>query len=168
MRTLPALVALVLAAAVPEAARAETARTTASLKGHDGDMAGRLGYVSPGPFSPSLTVEMRAAAGHDEALLGPLATFYRIQPELLFGFRPLPRLELFGGGGIGSAYVVPDPGFLGARAIASGPVITLSGALGARFPWERVPLSAVARAQSVCGHGTAVTLDLALNLSEER
>jgi hypothetical protein len=168
MRTVPALLALVLAGVVPAAARAETARTTASLKSHDGDMAGRLGYVGTGPFSPSLTVEMRAAAGHDEALLGPLATFYRIQPEILFGFRPLPRLELFGGGGVGSAYVVPDPAILGARAIPAGPAVTLSGALGARFPWERVPLSAVARAQSVCGYGAAVTLDLALNLAEMR
>ena len=165
MRTLPALLAIALVEVLPLAARAEPSRTTASVASRGGDMAGRLGYVSQGRFSPSLTVEMRAAAGHDEALLGPMATFYRIQPDLLFGFRPTSHLELFGGGGIGSAYVVPD---LYAQGILPGPTFCLSGALGARFPWERIPVSAVARAQSVYGHGTAVTLDLALDLADKK
>jgi hypothetical protein len=165
MKVLPALLALALAEVIPAIAHAETTHTTASLASHGGDMAGRIGYVSPAPYSPSLILELRAAAGHDEALLGPMATFYRNQPELQLGFRPLAHLELFAGGGLGSAYVVPDPG---AQGVASGPTFTVSGALGARFPWERVPVSAVARAESVNGHGVAVTLDLTLNLAARR
>ena len=50
-----------------------------------------------------------------------------------------------------------------------GPVPELlSGALGARCAWERVPVTAVTRAESVSGCGMAVTLNLALALAELR
>ena len=154
-----------LAEALPGIAYAETTAPKASLASHGGDLAGGLGYESDAPYSPSFTLELRAAAGHDEALLGPLSSYYRAQPELLFGLKPLPKLSLFAGGGLGAAYVVPDPG---ARNAMAGPVLTLSGALGARFPWERVPVTTVARAQAVTGYGVAVTIDVALALSDAR
>ncbi len=165
MRTVPALTALALVALAPLVANAESSHATASVASHGGDMAGRFGYASTEPYAPSVVLELRAAAGHDEALLGPLAMFYRTAPELQLGIHPVPRLELFAGGGLGPAYVVPD---LGAHGMSAGPTFSLSGALGARFPWERVPVSAVARAESVRGYGTALTFDLALNLAAKR
>src|SRR5262249_7499988 len=74
MRTLLALLALALAEVIPLVAHAEPTHTTASVASHGADMAGRLEYESPGPFLPSLSLELRAEAGHDDALLGPLAT----------------------------------------------------------------------------------------------
>jgi hypothetical protein len=163
MRTTITLLALVLAEVFPSLAHAEPTTTQASVASHGGDLSGRLGYESGGRFSPSVTVELRAAAGHDEALLGPVETFYRAQPELLFGLRPIAHLAVFAGGGVGAAYLVPDAGEHGT---AARPTVTLSGVLGARFPWERVPVTAVTRAESVRGGGTAVTLSLALALAD--
>jgi hypothetical protein len=164
MRTTLALSAFFLAAAFPLVARAETT-PRASLASHGGDLAGGLGYEGTGPFAPSVTLNLRAAAGHDEALLGPLSTFYRAQPELLFGLRPAAHLALFAGGGLGAAYLVPDAREHG---MTEGPAFTLSGALGARFPWEGVPVTATARAEAVGGRGMAVTFDLALALADVR
>lgn len=163
MRTVPALLALALATVFPLAAHAEDSKTTASVASHGGDMAGRLGYVSSAPYAPSLLLELRAAAGHDDALLGPVTSFYRMQPELLFGMHPAAHVEIFAGGGVGSAYVVPDYAWM--RGLSSGPTFTVSGALGTRFPLERLPVTAVARAQSVGGYGMALTIDVAVNLA---
>jgi hypothetical protein len=165
MRTLLTLLALVAVEVSPLIAHAEAATPKASVASHGGDLAGRLGYESTLPYAPSLTLELRAAAGHDDALLGPLPTYYRTQPEVLFGLRPVAHVSLFAGGGIGAAYVVPDATV---RGVAMGPALTFSGALGARFPWERVPVTAVTRAETVTGGGTALTLNLALGLNEAR
>ncbi len=166
MRVTTTVLAICVAGVVPAIAHAEEAAAPrASVASHGGDLAGRLGYESDAPYAPSITLELRAAAGHDEPLLGPLSQYYRTQPELLFGLEPLPKLSLFAGGGIGAAYVVPDAG---ARMTTEGPVLTLSGALGARFPWERVPVTTVARAQAVTGYGVAVTIDVALALNDAR
>ncbi len=165
MRTVPALIALALTTAAPLVVRADPPHTSAAVASQGGDMAGRFGYVGSARVAPSVTLELRAAAGRDEARLGPVATFYRAQPELQVGFRPVTKLELFAGTGLGPAYVVPD---FGARGIAPGPTFSLSGALGARFPWERVPVSVVTRSESVRGLGTAVMLVLALYLSAKR
>jgi hypothetical protein len=168
MRIFIALLALLLAEVFPLAARAETtapATTKASVASHGGDMAGRLAYESTAPYAPSVTLELRMAAGHDEALLGPLPTFYRTQPELLFGLRPSAQLQIFAGGGVGAAYVVPDPL---APGTFDGPTVTVSGALGARFPWEHVPVTATARFESVHGCGMAATFDIAVALADAR
>src|SRR5580692_7471935 len=101
MRTVITLLALCLAEVFPRVALADTT-TGASIASHGGDLAGRLGYEGTGRFSPSVMLELRAAAGRDDALLGPLPTFYRTQPELLFGLRPIAHLALFAGGGVGA------------------------------------------------------------------
>jgi hypothetical protein len=165
MRSTIVLLALSLAQTISLTARAETPAPKASVASHGGDMAGRLGYEGTGRYAPSITLELRMAAGHDEALLGPLPTFYRTQPELLFGLHPFARLLLFAGGGVGAAYVVPGGKVQG---VTEGPAYTVSGALGARFPWQRVPVTATARAEAVGGCGMAVTFDLAFALADAR
>lgn len=165
MSTVPALLALALATVLPATARAERPRTTTSFSQHDGDMTGRFGYAGTGPLTPSVTLELRGAIGGDEALLGPRASGYRAQPEVQLGLHPASDLEIFGGGGLGAAYVQPAAGVPG---LPAGPTLSISGALGVRFPLSRVTVSAIARTESVRGYGTAVTLDLALAFSEGR
>jgi hypothetical protein len=165
MRTVPALLALALVTVLPSAARAERSRATVSLSGRVGDMAGRVGYTGAGPLAPSVSLELRAASGHDEALLGPRAGYYRAQPVIQVGLRPLAGVEVFAAGGLGAAYVVPDAG---AQGLTRGPALSSSWSLGTRFPLDHLAMSVVTRAESVRGYGTSVTLELALAFSERR
>jgi len=110
-------------------------------------------------MEPSITLAVRAAAGRLDPLLGPGLAGWRAVPELLFAFRPAPRVEIFGGGGAGAARVLPERG--GAREELD---VAFSAEVGVRFTWQGVPATTIARAESVEGHGAAVTLGVRLDL----
>ena len=152
---------VVLAVIAPSAARA--APPFPNLPSSGSDLAPRFGLHLGGSSGPTVTFVLRSGSTRDDALVGPLVRAYRAAPEILFGFRPAPSLEIFAGGGAGPAHLVPAPGAPGGRREHT--TLAISASIGARFPWQGVPLSVIARAESVCGHGAALMLRLALDLA---
>ncbi|MFT3776529.1 MAG: hypothetical protein QM820_65140 [Minicystis sp.] len=127
------------------------------------DLVPRIAFRVGGALDPSVSFVLRGAAGRDDALVGPTLRAYRAAPEIVFVLRPAPRVEIFAGGGAGPAYLVQEPG--APVLFPESTVLAISASLGARFPWQGVPVTALARAESVCGHGSAVMLRLALDLA---
>jgi hypothetical protein len=126
-----------------------------------GDLVPRLRLNLGGPLSPSIALAVRAMGGRNDPLFGPGLIGFRAVPELIFALRPAPRLEIFAGGGLGAARVRPDRA---GAPFAEELDLASFAAFGTRFTWERVPVTTTARVESVAGHGTAVTLNLRLNL----
>jgi hypothetical protein len=117
-----------------------------------------LGMLTPPPPTEPIRmveVSMRTTTGLDLSLVGPQARLYRAQPEIMLRIRPSGGLAVLAGGGLGPALVVRGP--LGRVDLS------VSGAVGVRFPVGGTTVSALTRAESVVGGAT--TLSLAVQLS---
>jgi hypothetical protein len=117
-------------------------------------MLGMVSPPQPAGLTQGLEVGMRTAAGLDDALVGPRARVYRAQPELMLRIRPGGGVVMLAGGGVGPALVVRGP--------AGHVDLSLSGAVGLRFPIAGTSVLAVTRAESVRSGATTVSLDIQL------
>jgi hypothetical protein len=106
---------------------------------------------------PTLWVSTRTGTGPDGALAGKGGRLYRLQPEVVLGFRAFDRVEVYTGAGLGPVYLV--------RSSGGGVVPSASGVLGLRLLMRGDPaVSVLARAEAVAGGGAAVSFDLHLTL----
>jgi hypothetical protein len=105
---------------------------------------------------PVLWVSTRTGTGPDGALAGKAGRLYRLQPEVVIGFRARDRVEVYAGAGVGPVYLV--------RSSGGGVVPSASGVLGLRLlTGGDHAVSVLARAEAVGGGGAAVSFDLRLS-----
>ncbi|APR86443.1 Hypothetical protein A7982_11792 [Minicystis rosea] len=133
------------------------------LPSQSSDLAPRVRVHLGGLLDPTVSFVLRGGGGRDDALASPLLRAYRAAPEIVFGLRPAPHVEIFAGVGAGPAHLVLEPGAPGGPR--EGMALAISASIGARFPWQGVPFSAIARAESVHGLGAAVMIRFALDLA---
>ena len=112
--------------------------------------------LGEGPSRPWVGLGFRAEFG--PLLTGRTAVVYRATPILVLGVRVTPRVDLYGGGGAGPAYVSPA---IGTDRILSG----LTGTVGAEVDSSFGILHAELRADAVESFGTYVKIVIGLRLA---
>lgn len=110
-------------------------------------------FQGAGVLRPSLVVALNADAGLQPPLVGPNATLYRVEPQMMLSILPRTQVQTFLGGGVGAAYVAP--------ALGGGWVsFAMSGTIGAAVAGRHGGLRAAAWAETIGGRSVLVTLTL--------
>lgn len=124
------------------------------------DLTARFKIQGQGWLAPSLSLELRALAGPEVELAGKGVSSYRLAPEALVTLSPAPRVTLFAGGGIGSAYVVDtDARF---HVVDDHVRVTASCVMGMNVVVARTPFTMALRTEGMSGAGWASSFNVGM------
>ena len=131
------------------------------------DLTARLRVEGDGWGLPAGTVELYGDLGEKSHLIGHSAQYYRFQPALVAGIRPISHVELFTGFGVGPTEVMhgvcSDSYLTPCNQLHAESVLVASttAQIGTRIEWSGPPVYAVVRLDAVAQHGWSSCLALA-------